>query len=190
MNYTEHYLLTAYNRHTRLCICLVSSGTTKAWKARPVILPRYSSPFSISFYTTSTVVCLLSYPDFQDFSTPNSLTVCDTGRYKSLPPNTPLQSSFARNNLISNNAILTVYVAMKPTVMHCIALSAFWSVFNPLNVKLNPICYLLALLGAHHFLHVSRITVKLLTLRLLMSYIYGAPILDVSRSHTTTHHSR
>ena len=25
-----------------------------------------------------------------------------------------------------------------------------------------------------------------LTLRLLMSYIYGAPILDVSRSHTTT----
>jgi len=30
----------------------------------------------------------------------------------------------------------------------------------------------------------------LLTLRLLMSYIYGAPIRDVSRSHTTTHHSR
>jgi hypothetical protein len=28
------------------------------------------------------------------------------------------------------------------------------------------------------------------TLQLLMSYIYGAPILDVSRSHTTTHHSR
>ena len=36
--------------------------------------------------------------------------------------------------------------------------------------------------------------VALLTLRLLMSYIYiyiyGAPILDVSRSHTTTQHSR
>ena len=31
-----------------------------------------------------------------------------------------------------------------------------------------------------------------LTIRLLMSYIYiyGAPILDVSRSHTTTQHSR
>jgi hypothetical protein len=29
-----------------------------------------------------------------------------------------------------------------------------------------------------------------LTLRSLMSYIYGAPILDVSRSHTTTQHSR
>jgi len=32
--------------------------------------------------------------------------------------------------------------------------------------------------------------VALLTLRLLMSYIYGAPILDVSRSHTTTQHIR
>jgi len=64
--------------------------------------------------------------------------------------------------------------------------------FNPLNPELNPICYLLALLGAHHFLHVSRIRVKLLTFRRLMSYIYiyGAPILDVSRSHTTTQHSR
>ena len=64
------------------------------------------------------------------------------------------------------------------------------SSFNPLNFELNPICYLLALLGAHHFLHVSRIRVKLLTFRLLMSYIYGAPILVVSRSHTTTQHSR
>ena len=64
------------------------------------------------------------------------------------------------------------------------------TVLNPLNPELNPICYLLALLGAHHFLHVSRIRVKLLTLRQLMSYVYGAPILDVSRSHTTTQHSR
>ena len=38
-------------------------------------------------------------------------------------------------------------------------------VLNPLKPELNPICYLLALLGAHHFLHVSRIRVKLLTLR-------------------------
>ena len=76
---------------------------------------------------------------------------------------------------------------------------------KPLNAELNPICYLQVLL-AHHFLHVSRIRVKSLTLRLLMSYIYiyiyiyiyththththGAPVLDVSRSHTTTQHSR
>ena len=44
--------------------------------------------------------------------------------------------------------------------------------FNPLNPELNPICCLLALLGAHYFLHVSRIRVESLTLRLLMSYIY------------------
>ena len=29
-----------------------------------------------------------------------------------------------------------------------------------------------------------------LTLRRLMSYMYGTPVLDVSRSHTTTQHSR
>jgi len=29
-----------------------------------------------------------------------------------------------------------------------------------LNAELNPICHLLALLGAHHILHVSRIRVK------------------------------
>ena len=52
---------------------------------------------------------------------------------------------------------------------HIICVTQTW--FNPLNAELNPICYLLALL-AHHFLHVSRIRVKSLTLRLLMSYIY------------------
>jgi len=31
---------------------------------------------------------------------------------------------------------------------------------NPLNAELNPICHLLALLGAHHILHVSRIRVN------------------------------
>jgi len=31
---------------------------------------------------------------------------------------------------------------------------------NPLNAELNPICHLLALLGARHILHVSRVWVK------------------------------
>jgi hypothetical protein len=31
---------------------------------------------------------------------------------------------------------------------------------NPLNAKLNPICHLLALLGAHPVLHISKIRVK------------------------------
>jgi hypothetical protein len=33
--------------------------------------------------------------------------------------------------------------------------------FNPLNAELNPICHLLALLGSHPILHVSRIRVKI-----------------------------
>jgi len=54
---------------------------------------------------------------------------------------------------------------------------------NPLNPELNPICYLLALL-AHHFLHVSRIRVKSLTLRLLMSYIYMEHLFLMFLDHT------
>jgi len=50
--------------------------------------------------------------------------------------------------------------------------SLFTQRINPLNPELNPICYLLALLGGHHFLHVNKIRLKLLTLRRLMSYIY------------------
>jgi len=39
--------------------------------------------------------------------------------------------------------------------------SAYYILYlNPLNAELNPICHLLALLGAHHILHVSRIRVK------------------------------
>jgi hypothetical protein len=34
-------------------------------------------------------------------------------------------------------------------------------VFNPLNAELNTICQPVALLGAHHILHVSRVRVKL-----------------------------
>ena len=77
-----------------------------------------------------------------------------------------------------------------PTLRAWIRFCEYFLHVNPLTPELNPVCCLLALLGAHHFLHVSRIKVKSLTLRLLMSYIYGAPILDVSRSHITTQHSR
>ena len=94
-----------------------------------------------------------------------------------------------RNNLHCKNIILHFCKSYSDlTVQLCFN--------NPLNPELNLICYLLALLGAHQFLHVSRVRVKSLTLRQLMSYIYiyiyiyGTPILDVSRSHTTTHHSR
>ena len=55
--------------------------------------------------------------------------------------------------------------------------------FNPLKPELNPICYLLALL-AHHFLHVSRIRVKSLTIRLLMSYMYMERLFFMFLDHT------
>jgi len=43
---------------------------------------------------------------------------------------------------------------------------------NPLNTKLNPICHLLALLGAHHILHVSRIRVNMFLLHYLKQFIH------------------
>ena len=69
-----------------------------------------------------------------------------------------------------NNSILQNRILRQKNAFHTTA-DEF---FNPLNPELNPICYLLALLGAHHFLHVSRIRVKLLTFRRLMSYT-GCP---------------
>ena len=57
-------------------------------------------------------------------------------------------------------------------------------IFSPLNAELNPICYLLALLGVHHFLHVSKIRVKSLTLRLLMSHIYMEHLFLMFLDHT------
>ena len=38
----------------------------------------------------------------------------------------------------------------------------FGDVINPLNAELNPVRHLLALVGARHIVHVSRVRVKLL----------------------------
>jgi hypothetical protein len=46
----------------------------------------------------------------------------------------------------------------KILMMTCDVITAV--LFNPSNTELNPICHLLALLGAHHILHVSRTRVK------------------------------
>jgi NADH:ubiquinone oxidoreductase subunit 5 (subunit L)/multisubunit Na+/H+ antiporter MnhA subunit len=43
---------------------------------------------------------------------------------------------------------------------------------NPLNAQLNSICHLLALLGAHPILHVSRIRVNLLTHALFKALLF------------------
>jgi len=54
--------------------------------------------------------------------------------------------------------------------------------FNLLNAKLNPICHLLALLGAHHILHFSRIRVNI---------IHAPPCLPQrGRTHVPTYISK
>ena len=53
--------------------------------------------------------------------------------------------------------------------------------FNPLNAELNPICHLLALLGAHHVFHVSVLRVKH-TCRLIF---FNSNILEMEHSVIT-----
>ena len=48
---------------------------------------------------------------------------------------------------------------------------AFDSFVNPLNADLNPTCHLLAVLGAHRTLHVSRIRVKKTLFSLLCRFV-------------------
>jgi hypothetical protein len=45
-------------------------------------------------------------------------------------------------------------------VMYGTIMLSYQNFFNPLNAKLNPICHLVALLGAHFIFHVSRIRVN------------------------------
>jgi len=40
------------------------------------------------------------------------------------------------------------------------SVAVYSMLFNPLNAKLNPICHLLSLLGAHPILHFSRVRVN------------------------------
>jgi hypothetical protein len=50
------------------------------------------------------------------------------------------------------------------------------TLLNTLNAKLNPICHFLALLGAHHILHISRIRVNKVHTH---TYIYIYYITDI-----------
>ena len=58
------------------------------------------------------------------------------------------------------NLIVSITVSFLTLTDAIIKLTPFFLYFKPLNTKLNPICHLLALLEAHHILHVSRIRVK------------------------------
>jgi len=78
----------------------------------------------------------------------------------------PIQGLKFRNSII----VLALQKAGEISRKRCVAETSNGSLvqkiqtkgtINPLNAELNPICHLLALLGAHHILHVSRIRVKI-----------------------------
>ena len=52
-------------------------------------------------------------------------------------------------------------VPQPPLLLH--RACCFDYIFNPLNAELNPICHLLALVGAHPIFHASRIRVNIPT---------------------------
>jgi hypothetical protein len=72
-----------------------------------------------------------------------------------------------RNNYFFSTAVMVARMRLNVTLyVHCLScfiLLAYINIhieINPLNTKLNPICHLLALVGAHPIFHVSRIRAK------------------------------
>jgi hypothetical protein len=79
---------------------------------------------------------------------------------------TGLYSIHLHTNSTQNNTINSLNTELNP-ICHLLALLGAHHILhvsrirvNPLNAELNPICHLMALLGAHHILHVSRISVN------------------------------
>jgi len=84
-----------------------------------------------------------------------SLSIAIMSAYK-LHPSAPEASTESFFKLFSKGSSYVVHFVT--TVWRVVFGSTS---FNPLDVELNPICHLLALLGAHHIRHVSRIRVNL-----------------------------
>jgi hypothetical protein len=59
-----------------------------------------------------------------------------------------IYKDFTTHFTVAEHIIVTIYMLYEFTFI------------DPLNAELNPICHLLALLGTHHILHVSRIRVN------------------------------
>jgi len=87
--------------------------------------------------------------------------------YKAQSISKAVRASFIRKNYIDDKH--NAFVSVQP--------------FNPLNTELNPICNLLAFLGAHHILYVSRISVKFQWLL----YVTPGIITKLLRSAHTVH---
>ena len=57
--------------------------------------------------------------------------------------------------------LLQVFIIVSLLGPNVFLSTLFSDTLNPLNAELNPIRHLLALVGAHHILHVNRVRVKL-----------------------------
>ena len=83
-------------------------------------------------------------------TTENFLRSCDQKAYE------PLKNKRLKNGKGEGGGMNFLRNDTLPLLSHI----TVQEVINPSNPELNPICYLLVLLGAYHFLHVSRIRVK------------------------------
>jgi hypothetical protein len=77
-----------------------------------------------------------------------------------------LTKALTESRFYNNSSVWTMYKNCGPRISKRLCQSdvlydAVKNTFNPLNAKLKPIFHLLALLGAHHILHVRRIRVKM-----------------------------
>ena len=68
---------------------------------------------------------------------------------------------FLRHRMTYYITILSLYMCTVHCSTTCVFSPNLILDINPLNNKLNPICHLLALLGAHDILHISRIRVNI-----------------------------
>jgi hypothetical protein len=80
----------------------------------------------------------------------------------------PPELTFRYSTFCPQNAVCILCGSQKERVF----ISRY--IINPLNAELNPICHLLALLGAHHILHVSRIRVNWIVFIAKMKCAYCA----------------
>ena len=101
--------------------------------------------------------------------------------------------------LISIKFVLTTHsfdlLMLQKSACSFLKLILIRKILSVLQLHLNMSCFPMLVLSitTFHVILLANATYLFsvfLTLRRLMSYIYGAPILDVSRSHTTTQHSR
>jgi hypothetical protein len=185
-----HCMLGTYGcKHTpRICNTYCFSTATMASRMRLTVrlyvhcLSCFFSPFCLP--PCDFIVCSIVYANIRvhglgqemGFELRVNFDVLLVLQYQSAGYCRPVlvnQSSFFPNGIVSNSHLIISAHIIHPNR----------KLFNSLSPELNPICYLLALL-AHDFFHVSRIRVKSLTLRLLMSYIYMEHIFLMFLDHT------